>query len=171
MNIRIWFVSKIFRLSTAKCLLWACVSLFSVAEDRRCWLMMAKIDCFESRVIVFIKFAFKFIAELFRFLTRCVYSRIVVFKSYLSRHRDIFAHVISNWHFSRSEIVASNSKWDVASKRGKRLSIFFRSRIIEENDHDYRDDEVFTCVALFSSDHRSRSSDASTTRILLLEDS
>jgi hypothetical protein len=133
--------------------------------------MIAEIDCFESRIIVFIRFAFKFIAELFRFFTRCMYSRIVVFKSYLSRHRDFFAHVISNWHFSRSEIITSNSKWDVASEKEKKFSIFFRSRIIEENDHDYWNDEIFTCVALFSSDHRSCSFDASTTRILLLEDS
>jgi hypothetical protein len=92
------------------------------------------------------------------------------FKSYLILHRDIFAHVVSNWHFSRSEIVASNSKENVASERKERLSVFFRSWIIQENDHDYWDDEIFTCVALFSSDHRSRSSDVSTTRILLLED-
>jgi hypothetical protein len=172
MNIRIWFVSKIFRSSTAKSLLWACISSFNVAEDRRwCWLMIAEIDCFESKIIAFIRFAFKFIAELFRFFIRCVYSRIVVFKSYLSRHRDVLAHVISNWYFSRSEIIASNSKWNVASEKKERLSIFFKFRIIEENDHDYWNDEIFTCVALFFSDHRSRSFNASTTRILLLEDS
>ncbi len=118
MNIRIWFVSKIFRFSTAKSLLWTCVSSFNVAEDRKwCWLMIVEIDCFESKIIVFIKFAFKFIAELFRFFIRCVYSRIIVFKSYLSRHRDVLAHVISNWHFSRFEIIASNSKWNVARKK------------------------------------------------------
>jgi hypothetical protein len=172
MNIRIWFVSKIFRFSTAKSFLWACVSSFNVAEDRRwCWLMIAEIDCFESKIIAFIKFAFKFLAKLFRFFIRCVYSRIVVFKSYLSRHRDVFAHVISNWHFSRSEIIASNSKWDVANEKEKRFSIFFRSRIIEENDHDYWNDEIFTCVALLFSDYRSRSFDASTTRIFLFENS
>ncbi len=131
-------MSKIFRSSTAKNLLWACVSSFSVVEDRKwCWLMIAEINCFESRIIVFIRFAFKFIAELFRFFIRCVYSRIVVFKSYLSRHRDVFAHAVSNEHFSRSEIIASNSKWNVASEKKKKLSVFFRFRIIEENDHDY----------------------------------
>jgi hypothetical protein len=132
--------------------------------------MIIEINCFELKIIVFIKFAFKFIAELFRFFIRCVYSRIVVFKSYSSRYRDVFAHVISNWHFSRSEIIASNSKWNVAKKK-KRFSIFFRFRIIEKNDHDYLNDEIFTCVVLFFFDHCSRSSDASTTRILLFEDS